>query len=262
MPALDKFFRKNPLLTRVVRVTSQFAILVRRLLLDRLSDEEAPTLIDRRDFVSYLQEYQREHPGELSELAMFGHIATNLVVGADSTSIAMRAAIYYALKTPDTMTLLQQELDSVEMSYPVSWQSCQGQKLPYLDAVIKESLRLHPPPTILSERVVGEAGLQLPDGRQLPAGTIVGMNGWVLQHCREVYGPETEKFKPARWLRGEAEGADDYAARIQKMQRATLTFGFGPRACIGKPIAMMQLYKVLPTLFGLFDVSLGPFLFP
>lgn len=259
MPALDIWLRKNPLITRVVKVTSQFAILVRRLLLDRLSDEKAPTVTDRRDFVSYLQDYQREHPGELSEMAIFGHIATNLVVGADSTSVAMRAVIYYALQNPETVTRLQQELDSMAMSYPVSWQSCQAQKLPYLDAVIKETLRLHPPPGILSERVVGDAGLQLPDGRQLPAGTIVGMNGWVLQHSREVYGPETEKFEPARWLRGDAEGADDYAARVQKMQRASLTFGFGPRACIGKPIAIMQLYKVLPTLFGLFDVSLGSF---
>lgn len=256
MPTLDLFFRKNPLMTRLLSITSQFAITVRRLLLDRLSDEKATERIDRRDFVSYLQEYEKSHPGALSDIDILGHIVANLVAGADSFSITMRSVIYYMLRAPGAVARLQQELDSARLSYPASWEATQGGKLPYLEAVIWETLRVQHPAGILSERVVGKSGLQLPDGRRLPPGTIVGMNSWTVQHSK-IFGAETEKFKPERWLRGAGESEDYHSARVQRMHRASLTFGHGPRACIGRPIAMMQMHKVIATLFGLFDVSKG-----
>ena len=258
MPTLDLLFRKNPLVTALSNITSQFAIAVRGLLHDRLLDEKAADHTDRRDFVSYLQEYQKIHPDRLSEVDIFGHIATNLLAGADSFAAALKSVIYYMLRTHGKVVRLQQELDSANLRYPASWASTQGAKLPYLEAVIWETLRIQHPAAIISERVVGESGLQLPDGRHLPPGTVVGTNTWNLQHSK-IFGTEVEKFMPERWLQRASESEDQFRVRVQKMHRTGLAFGHGPRACIGRPIAMMQMYKVVATLFGLFDVSRGSF---
>ena len=253
MPVLDYWIRKNPISTRFRTATNPFALRASQLLKERLADKEATKRLDRRDFVSHLQEYQCNHPSEVSDRALFGHVMTNLLVGSDSTTIAVRAVIYYVLKNPNVLSTLQEELDEAHLSYPVPWHAFQ-QGLPYLDAVIKETLRFHPPGALLLERIVPDAGLELSNGVQIPPGTVVGMNGWNVQRLPEVFGSDAAMFNPGRWLQGHDEDFAGFQERIQRMKRADLSFGHGPRGCIGKPIALMVMYKVVPTLFGLFDV--------
>lgn len=66
----------------------------------------------------------------------------NVMAGADTTSIGLRAVLYYILKSPRKKEKLLEEIRSAGLSNPVSWK--QSQQLPYLDACIKEALRLHP----------------------------------------------------------------------------------------------------------------------
>ena len=253
MPFLDYLIRKNPISTRLAVVSNPFAVRASQLLKERMSEGNLTDQKDRRDFVSYLQEYQKDHPGQLPSQEVFGHIMTNLLVGSDSTSVAIRAIIYYVLRTPGVMLKLQNELDSAKVSYPVSWHT--SQTLRYLDAVIREALRLHPPGAILSERVVPLAGLDLPDGRRILPGTIVGMSGWNIRYNSNAFGSSTNEYDPERWLQRPDEDKKSYLERLQMMKRTDLTFGHGPRSCIGKPIALMEIYKLVPTLFGLFNVN-------
>lgn len=253
LPVLDYWIRKNPISTRFRNATNPFALRASQLLKERLADKDATESPNRRDFVSHLQEYQCNHPGELSNTAFFGHVMTNLLVGSDSTSVAVRAVIYYVLKTPNVLPKLQEELDTAHLSYPVSWHATQN-GLPYLDAVIKEALRFHPPGALLLERIVPDAGLELSNGVKIPPGTVVGMNGWNVHRLPEVFGSDAAVFNPERWLQGRHEDTAGFQERIQRMKRADFTFGHGPRGCIGKPIALMEMYKLVPTLFGLFDV--------
>lgn len=252
MPVLDYWIRKNLISTRLGTTTNRFALRASQLLNERLAEKEVEHA-NRRDFVSHLQEYQRNHPGQLSNTAFFGHVMTNLLVGSDSTSVAIRAVIYYVLKTPNVLSTLQAELDAAQLSYPVPWHASQD-GLPYLDAVIKEALRFHPPGTLLLERIVPDSGLELSNGVTLPPGTVVGMNGWNIQRLPEVFGSDAAVFNPGRWLQRHDEDTAVFQKRIQRMKRADFTFGHGPRGCVGKPIAMMVMYKLVPTLFGLFDV--------
>ena len=80
------------------------------------------------------------------------------------------------------------------------------------------------------------------------------MNGWNIQRLPEVFGSDAAVFNPGRWLQGHDENTAAFQERIRRMKRADFTFGHGPRGCIGKPIALMVIYKLVPTLFGLFDV--------
>lgn len=142
---------------------------------------------------------------------------TNLLVGSESTSVAIRAVIYYVLKTPKALSTLQVELDAANLSYPVPWHTSRD-GLPYLDAGIKEALRFHSPRTLLLERIVPDAGLKVSNGVTLPPGTVVGMNGWNTQRLPEVFSSDTAIFNPDRWLQGYDENTAAFQERIHRMK--------------------------------------------
>ncbi|CAI7650807.1 unnamed protein product [Penicillium viridicatum] len=87
---------------------------------------------------------------------------SNINAGSDTTAISLRAILYYTLKNPQASAKLQQELitalEENRLSLPVSWKQSEEQ-LRYLDAVIKEALRLHPAVGLMLERVVPAKGL-------------------------------------------------------------------------------------------------------
>jgi hypothetical protein len=95
------------------------------------------------------------------------------------------------------------ELDSTEnLSDPITFD--QGQRLTYIQACIKEGLRLHPAVGMLLERLVPNGGATF-DGVFFPAGTIVGINPWVVALDKNVYGKDANEFRPERWLEASAE---------------------------------------------------------
>jgi cytochrome P450 len=164
----------------------------------------------------------------------------------------LKSIIYYILKSPSVKAKLVEELRAASLSFPSSYQSLVG--LPYLDACIKEGLRIHPVLGHIAERVVPASGLTLPDGTVLPPGTIVGINAWVLHFKEEIFGPNTDQFIPERWLQGEHENHDAYTARIKKMKDADMSFGNGNRTCLGRPLATVQLFKTIAFAFGKYEV--------
>lgn len=128
----------------------------------------------------------------------------------------------------------------------------EAQKLPYLQAVIREGLRRFPPITQLREREAPPEGLVLPDGRRIPGGTFVGLNAWGTQ-LDSVFGADAHVFRPERWLPETYDGEDGGAARLAAMGRVQeLVFGHGMTRCLGIPIAMMNLNKMLV------EVRIGP----
>ena len=164
----------------------------------------------------------------------------------------MKATIYHILKSPSAKANLVKELRDASLSFPSSYQSLVG--LPYLDACLKEGLRIHPALGHIVERVVPASGLTLPDGTVLPPGTIVGTNPWVLHFKEEIFGPNTDQFVPERWLQGQYENEEAYAARIKRMKDADMSFGNGNRTCLGRPLALIELFKTIAFIFGKYEV--------
>ncbi len=260
MPALDKFLGKNPVFRRLFTKSSPFSTRAGKLFRDRMTQEKVEGDAiedgkDRRDIVSRILQAKKAHPDQVPDAAVVGYIMTILLAGSDTVSITLRSIVYYLSKNPRMQMKLQREIDDSNPKYPISWR--QAQNLKYLDAVVKEALRVHPPTSILLERVVSPAGLQLPNGRFLKPGTIVCMNGWTINQNEEVFGQDANIFNPERWLKADSESEDDFQARTKRMQRADIAFGYGTRSCLGKPIAFLEIYKLVPTLFGLFDVKMS-----
>ena len=253
MPWLDYVLRKNPIVTRLLGASNPFAIRAREMLQERLTELKNPKATARDDITSGLLE-ARESGGEhIPDLLMVSLIINILLVGSDSTSVALRPIIYYIAKNLHIQSRLQQELDAAAPEYPISWKV--SQTLPYLDAVIKEASRFHPAGSILLERIVPPTGLELPSGQKIPAGTVVGMFGWTVHRNRQIFGADADVFNPDRWLRGKDEPMEVFRTRIQKMKQADLQFGHGSRSCIGRHVALLEIYKLVATLFGLFDVG-------
>jgi cytochrome P450 len=134
------------------------------------------------------------------------------------------------MKTPAALDHVRSEADKQAGSAFVTRREANA--MPYLQAAIKEGVRLHPPAGLMLERHVPPEGVEL-GGCYFPGRTVVGVNPWVTTRNTEVYGDDIEGFRPERWLQADPE-------QRKAMERANFTFGAGARSCIGQNISMLE----------------------
>lgn len=183
------------------------------------------------------------------DIVTVGACTANLFAGSDTTSISLSATLFNILAHPDVLRKVRTELDDAaangELSSPPTF--AETQKLPYLQAVLKESLRMHPATGIPLWREVPAPGATI-CGTWFPAGTSVGINSWVAHRNEEVWGKDADEFRPERWIESGEE-------QLRKMNAMYMPFGLGSRTCIGKNISLLEISKVIPHLIRKFDVA-------
>ncbi|KAI4861652.1 cytochrome P450 [Hypoxylon rubiginosum] len=259
MPIIDRIYRLNPI-SKLFKPnqSGHFAIRCRRILEDRLAQEKAGSGASRggrpSDFADRFLEAQRKD-SNISEGQLVGYLQTNLVAGSDTTAVVIRTAIYYSLKNPWIHRKIVEELDATyerRGPFPIPFKVARFQ-LPFCAAVVREALRKHFVFMGLMERETPPGGVELPDGRRLPGGIAIGMHGDLIGLDRGIFGEDADEFNPQRWLRGPDEPEAEYNTRLSAMNAHDLAFGHGSRGCIGKHVAEMEIYKFVPTFFGLFE---------
>ena len=206
------------------------------------------------DFMDRVIQAQAKFPEIVDDVTATIYLLANVVAGSDTTASSMGSSIYHVPKHPHVHARLCHELDTAKLSLPPRWRDLQ--KLPYFTAVMREAKRIHPGVGMLLERVVPAGGLPLPDGRFVPEGTVIGINPAVVNRDLETFGPDTDQFVPERWLRVSGETEEACQSRLTRMQRAILTFGAGPRSCVGKNFSEVENDKVVATLFAKYKVCL------
>ncbi|KAI1338367.1 pisatin demethylase [Xylariaceae sp. FL0016] len=203
--------------------------------------------LQRRDMISSFI-----HHG-LTQPQLEAETLTQITAGSDSTASALRLTVHHVSTCPPVLERLLNELRAgigeSRISRPVIRDE-EARKLPYLQACIKESLRMYPPVTGLMAKQVPAGGATLRVDRVdkfAPGGTQIAWNPWGMMRRKEIFGEDCEIFRPERWLPLSAgeEGAD----RIQRMSETVgLCFGAGRFGCLGRGVAVMELNKAVPEM--------------
>ncbi|KAL8862888.1 MAG: hypothetical protein Q9178_000830 [Gyalolechia marmorata] len=209
---------------------------------------------DPPDFLDNFIDSQRAQPDTVDDNMLLAYLVQNVAAGGDTTGGTMSGTMYHTLKHPRVLKRLQEELNVEVKQTPISWKV--ASQLPYLDAVIQEGIRFHPGVSFALERVVPQGGLVLPDGGFIEPGMVVGMHPWIVNRDHSIFGRDADFFVPERWLQKEDEDLMTFTTRVSLMKNTILTFGAGKRACIGKNLALLEMYKILGTLFASFDFEL------
>ncbi|KAI1772199.1 cytochrome P450 [Hypoxylon cercidicola] len=254
IPWMDHFLDKNPVvrigppnLGNITRIATEHMI-------KRLQSKDTVDATAMPDYLQHFVDIKNAQPDTVTEVDVIIYLLTTLIAGADTTAITMRAIFYYALRTPGVYRKMEEEVLSAKLGEPAQYSSARA--LPYLEAAVREGMRMHPGVCMLLERYVPDSGLTLPDGHYVPAGTAVGLNPYVVGRNKDVYGDDVDTFRPERWLKNEGESDDSYRERIRLYNAADLTFGGGSRVCLGRYIAQMEVYKVVATLISRFEIEL------
>ncbi|CAL3970624.1 unnamed protein product [Diplocarpon coronariae] len=214
------------------------------------------------DFLTFLRLEGAKTGESLSHRDMVNHLSNNIFAGSDTTAISLRAILYYILKTPQSYSRLQKEIDGAQRAGRLSEfiTYSESLELEYLQVVMKEAMRCHPGVAYPLERLVPKGNIDL-CGRCLREGTNVGINPWVIHRNTEVFGADAAVFRPERWLEASAE-------QLKIMERSLLTsrlepsapvkrgagFGYGARSCIGKNISIMEMGKFVPQILRQFEM--------
>ncbi|KAI5780407.1 cytochrome P450 [Geopyxis carbonaria] len=194
----------------------------------------------RHDFLQGLMEARYPSGEGLPLGEITNHAYIFILAAPDTVSVALRKILFNLVQHPK----IHAELLSQLLAAPSASWSDLSTHAPLLLAVIKESLRLHPPAGFSLPRAV-PAGGRTVCGYFLPENTTVGISAWACHYNTNFWGPDATEFNPYRWL-GAAED-------VQKLERYTLTFGAGARACLGKHVALIQLAKVVAGVTMNFD---------
>ncbi|KAK4202420.1 putative cytochrome P450 E-class, group I [Triangularia verruculosa] len=202
-----------------------------------------------RDYLDYTLD-ARDSKGEpLTRAQKEAHVTLLIQAGADTTGSALGSILRFILQDPDCLEKVEREIRTAEerglLSTPVLYEETK-QHLPYFVACIKEGLRLNPPAPNLFGRVILEKGGTVIDGVHVPQGAEVCSDPYTVGRDPEMYGPGAEAFRPERWLGGDEK-------RKAELEAASFVFSMGPRVCLGKEIAYMEMYKVLPEIVRRFE---------
>lgn len=194
----------------------------------------------RRDMLASFMKHGLEGADLKSE------VLETLIAGSDTTAAALRATMLYVMGHKRVYVRLQEEIDEAVREGKVGKDGervisfATAKQLPYLQAVIREGLRVFPPVrNILPKDVPAGGDTVMVNGKPvfLPGGVDIGYSALSMHHDKKLYGEDAALFRPERWF----EPDEEKLAAMLKVNE--LTFGHGRWQCLGKNVAQMELNK-------------------
>ncbi|KAK9726663.1 hypothetical protein RND81_05G229000 [Saponaria officinalis] len=199
-----------------------------------------------KDFVDILLDVQRDNPDALPKDSIKAIILDMFAAGTDTTFTLLEWAMTELLGHPEVMKTLQDEVRKV-VKQKAMVDEDDLEKLEYLKAVLKETLRLHPPlPLLLFRQTSKDVKLQ---GYDIAAKTQVIINAWAIQRDPNYY-EHPDEFLPDRFLNSSVD------SRVPVMDFSWIPFGGGRRGCPGIPFAIANAELALANLVYTFDWAL------
>lgn len=177
----------------------------------------------------------------MSDQLLLDEAVTMMLAGHETTALALTFAVYLLSSNPAVAARLQAEVDELLGDRAVTAQDLEH--LPYLDAVVRETLRIYPPAYAFARELVSPIEL---GGYSLPVGSHVIISPYGV-HRNPALFSEPEQFRPERWLSNQALPRFAY-----------LPFGGGHRVCIGNHFAQLEAGLLLATMVQRLELSVIP----
>jgi len=238
MDRCDSPFTLIPWFRRGVAGTTPYARLMKvvdridGLLFEIIEDRRADPMTQfREDTLSLLLRAEHENGMPLADREIRDQVLTMIMAGYETTTSAGAWALERLLRSPAQLKRLASEVDA-------------GARESYLDAVVKEALRIRPVVPVVARRLAEPGEL---DGWAIDGGTILMVSIYLVHTDEDTY-PDAQEFKPERFISGLPEGA------------AWIPFGGGVRRCLGASFAELELRVALTEIMGTVDLRpLDPF---
>ncbi|XP_030524726.1 flavonoid 3'-monooxygenase CYP75B137-like [Rhodamnia argentea] len=227
-------------------LAKRFDGIFEKMIEQRLKMQRDGGIEESKDFLQFLLEWKDEEDAKtpLTMTGLKGLLMDMLVGGTDSSSNTIEFAMAEIMNKPSVLRKIQQELETVVGKDNVVEES-HIPKLPYLQAAMKESLRLHPPVPLLIPHC--PSATCTVGGYTVPKGSRVFINVWAIHRDPSIWS-DPQEFDPDRFLHGEVgfNGQDfNY-----------LPFGSGRRTCVGILMAERTVLYSLATFLHSFDWKL------
>ncbi|KAJ9220368.1 hypothetical protein DTO169C6_7257 [Paecilomyces variotii] len=215
----------------------------------------------KKDFFHYLLNAKDPNTGKgLATQELWGEANVLMIAGSDTTSTGLASTIFYLVRNPKAMETLKREIRENFNDVEEIITGTKLNELVYLKACIDEAMRLTPAVPGAIPREVMEGGAEV-DGVFLPEGSNCGTPTYSI-HRHPAYYREPSAYVPERWIDGAIcqTGNSSWQTTKEELEiarRAFCPFSIGPRGCIGKSMALMELRLTIARMMFLFDVSLA-----
>ncbi|XP_050224676.1 cytochrome P450 93B2-like [Mercurialis annua] len=231
---------------RLKDIRTRYDVLLEKIIREREEDRKK-RLEDNdnngvKDFLDLLLDVVEDKNSDirLSRVHMKGLVMDYLTAGTDSTSVAIEWAMAEIINNPTILKKARQEIESKVGKQRLVEES-DVPNLTYIQAIIKETFRLHPPIPLILRSSIQECKVK---NYTIPNNTLLMVNLWSIGRDSEIWKNPLE-FNPERFYE------NDFDFRGQHFQ--LLPFGSGRRNCSGMSLAMQILPITLATLIQCFD---------
>lgn len=212
---------------------------------ERLSYES-----DRPDIIAHVIAHNKASPETgLSRGEIEANSMAIIVAGSETLTTVLAAAVYYLLKNPESFRTLADE-NNASFSSEDQITAISTSSLPYLTAVINETLRMSPPLPDGLRREVPKGGAVIA-GHSIPEGITVSVPCWSSFHSTSNFS-SPDSFIPERWLKEDSQGFSSQYKKDNKS--AFLPFSTGPHNCLGQPLAWMEMRLILSRLIWNYQI--------
>ncbi|KAL5511175.1 hypothetical protein ACEPAH_4390 [Sanghuangporus vaninii] len=204
----------------------------------------------RRDLFYYIMNEEGLEDIEVPRDQGLNDILTAIGAGADTTSTVLAAIFFYLLSNQAVFMRLRKEVD---FEFPVQegdpLDTLKLARMPYLNAIINEVLRLQPPVATSLQRcpLEGSGGVMV-GGRLIPESTSLYVPPYPLHRDERYFSPSPNSFIPDRWLESKGE-------KFTTDVSAFIPFAVGRANCAGKNLALMEMRMVVATIVQRFDMK-------
>ncbi|WOL14959.1 hypothetical protein Cni_G23740 [Canna indica] len=212
------------------------------------------------DLISRFMKKRDAHGNSFSS-SVLQRIALNFVLaGRDTSSVALSWFFWTVMRRPDVERRLVDEITAVLKQTrgpePATWLVeplgfDELERLVYLKAALAETLRLYPSVPQDTKYVVADD--VLPDGTMVPAGSTINYSIYSVGRMETIWGKDCREFQPERWLSAEGDRFEPAKDTYQ-----FVAFNGGPRTCLGKDLAYLQMKSIASAVLLRHRLELVP----